>query len=203
MGDLAADLAESDGACEKGEQQMDHSQSADHKSTKLLIGGIVALLLGAVLVAVVFLSSSRSATDAEYSYETVVVGADQNAVLEIEAREGRYDWSITSNYNFDGYLMDGDHLAAHLAGGGFPNLDKVEDARSWTPFLQTGGGMKGLVIVSNGDEELTARVRTEFRRNPPFFLLCLFPLGLLVALGGLIVTIMGLARKTRRPSRKI
>lgn len=59
--------------------------------------------------------------------------------------------------------------------------------------------MKGLVIVNNGDEELTAGVGTEFRRNPPSYVICLLPsLGLLALAGGVITIVIGVVLRIRR-----
>lgn len=169
------------------------------KAGKVLVGGCALMVVGVALVATLFVGFARSADKAEYSDETLVVGPHEEYLLEIEAEEGRYDWTVTANGSFDGYQITDEHFSAYKAGEDVPQAAKVENVRAWTPFLQTGGGMKGLVIINNGDEELRVRVGTEFRRNPPWSVICVLPsLGLLSLAAGVITIIIGIVLMIRR-----
>jgi hypothetical protein len=184
---------------EESEQQPANVPKANRKAAIAVILGVVLLVIGCVLVAMLFLAFSRSAVDAEYSHGTVVVGPDEEHVLEIEVQEGRYDWSISSdNQPFDGYLVLREHFPAYKAGEEVPHVAEVKNVTYWTPFLQTGDGMFGLAIVNPGEQELVVRVQTTFRRNPPLSIFCLPPIGLVVSFGGLLLVILGIVWRIRR-----
>ena len=148
------------------------------------------------------LSFANSKANAEFSVETVVVGAHEEVVFEISTREGRYDWQITSNSAFDGYLVLDEHFPAYRAGEEFPRVAVEENIRYWTPFLQTGGNSNhGIAVVNHGDEDMSVRVQTMFRTNPPYGVICLVPIGLLVAFGGIVISVIGIVRKIRKRSQ--
>lgn len=79
------DLPEAEKEPGEGEQQTRSGPKAKAKAGKVVIGGCSLLVVGIGLVATMFLGFSRSADNAEYSYETVVVGPHEEFLLEIEA----------------------------------------------------------------------------------------------------------------------
>lgn len=193
------ELTEEKSKPDEAEQQPSNGPKANRRAALAIIVGLVLIVAGIVLVAMLFLAFNRSAADAEYSYETVVAGPHEEHVLEIEVQEGRYDWSISSNNQpFDAYLVLREHFPAYKAGEEFPRVEEVKNVTYWTPFLQTGGGMFGLAIVNPGEQELYVRVQTTFRYNPPFSVFCLPPMGLIVAFGGLLLVIVGIVWRIRR-----
>jgi hypothetical protein len=180
-------------------EQGEERAKANRKVAIAVIVGLVLIVTGCVLVATLFVAFDRAARDAEYSQETVLIGPLEEHVLEIDLQEGRYDWSISSDSgSFDGYLILREHYPAYKSGEEFPQAAGVESVRFWTPFIQTGGGMFGLAIVNPGEQELTVRVHTTFRYNPPYSVFCLPPGGLCVSLGGLVLIVVAIVWRIRR-----
>jgi len=173
---------------EASEQQEERAK-ANRKVAIAVIVGLVLTVTGCVLAAMLFIAFERAAEDAQYAHETVLIGPHEERVLEIDLQEGRYDWSISSDDSFDGYLILREHSPAYKAGEAFLNAAGVEDVRFWMPFIQTGGGMFGLAIENPGEQEMQVSVHTTFRYNPRYSVFCLPPGGLCVSLGGLVLIV--------------
>jgi hypothetical protein len=168
-------------------------------SRRLIIFGLVAVLLGPVLVCVsTVYPFATMGTNSEFSSKQIVVPAHGDLLFEIEPREGRYDYEVRSDEIIDVHYLDEEDINLYRAGQDYDAIERAELTRSWTGFTQMGGTTDyALRLINDGNSDATVYVSLTFFPLPSFGAVpfaC--GIGLLLFVGGIVAVVIGLVRKT-------
>ncbi len=157
--------------------------------------GCGLIILGIIPIVTLLFSFGNIRSDPEISSGEAQVPAGEMFVIEVEAKEGRYDYRLSSDEKVDFFLITRDQFEVYKNGEEFIPVNQVMNVTYWETFIQTGsGGSFGVGIENIGDELATVDVVQFFFSNPKnqTILIIASFIGLLILIIGAIISFISI-----------